>query len=690
MLPCLTPLAFALPAPIADYAHWWIAGLIVVGGLLFFGLNDLMRLSFSRVWAISSVSFAESIRRRVLWVTPLAILGVIAVSILQHSGDQQESIRQTIKFCLFASGTLVTITAIILACTNLPREIENRVIFTIVTKPTTRLEIVLGKVVGFIRVSGVIVLIMGLFTLGFLEWQNWKLSAQVAERLKNEPDPGTKRALLGYRDAGLLSTQSLEQPVDFQIYNHLWKGDFPQPITGGQGYSYMVPFEPNRDQQALLDAAAEDQPRAQVLVINTLQLDRHTPAKEDLSDITARRLPMERQLLGPATPGTDIQAKPIPQLTVELLDADRHSLVPAAQINGGQYTDVGPQNADGTYSIATPLKPEEIRPLLDARKFYVATLPQTPSVEYEVSATPTVLLVIDASKKQHLIAASGPPRFISHPGKYGVQIVGSPTGNGSAADFRFDNVSVPTSSKTVEMRFRAGIQRGGDYDPSKPWSLVRMLVYNRDTKQTSPPIDFHPETNRDIPVPVPAEYVAGGNFNVYILGMDSGQWIGMSPTSVQLISAEHSFVFNLFKSLLLLWLFSILVVVVAIFSSTFLSWPIAIILTLVILLGHWGVEQLGDALNPGVGRSVATDLGFGRDAAQSQVISTSVDSLAKMLTAVSNVLPDLSKFPVMDDITRGVSIPPRHVMESLTVLLYYGLPMLVLSFVILKNKEVAP
>jgi ABC-type transport system involved in multi-copper enzyme maturation permease subunit len=690
MLPCLTPLAFSLPAPIADYAHWWIAGLIVVGGLLFFGLNDLMRLSFSRVWAISSVSFAESIRRRVLWVTPLAILGVIAVSILQHSGDPQESIRQTIKFCLFASGTLVTITAIILACTNLPREIENRVIFTIVTKPTTRLEIVLGKVVGFIRVSGVIVLIMGLFTLGFLEWQNWKLSAQVAERLKNEPDPGTKRALQGYNDAGLLSTQSLEQPVDFQIYNHLWKGDFPQSITGGQGYSYMVPFEPNRDQQALLNAAAEDPPRAQVLVINTLQLDRHTPTKEDLNDINARRLPTERQLLGPAAPGSDIQAKPIPQLTVELLDAQRQPLVPAAQINGGQYTDAGPQNPDGTYSIATPLKPEEIRPLLDARKFYVSTLPQTPSVEYKVSATPTVLLVFDANKKQHTIAASGPPRFISHPGKYGVQIVGSPTGDGSVADFRFDNVSVPASYKTVEMRFRAGIQRGGDYDPSQPWSLVRMLVYNRDTKQTSPPIDFHPETNRDMPVPVPAEYVAGGNFDVYIQGMDSGQWIGMSPTSVQLISAEHSFVFNLFKSLLLLWLFSILVVVVAIFSSTFLSWPIAIILTLVILLGHWGVEQLGDALNPGVGRSVATDLGFGRDAAQSQVISTSVDSLAKMLTAVSNVLPDLSKFPVMDDITRGVSIPLRHLMESLTVLLYYGLPMLVLSFVILKNKEVAP
>lgn len=689
MMQVWTSLAFSLPPLIGDYVHWWIAGVVVIGGLLAFGRSDLARLRFGRIWAISDVSFAESIRRKVLWVTPLAILGVIAVALLQHTGDQQEAIRQAIKFCLFASGTLVTITAIILACTNLPREIENRVIFTIVTKPTSRLEIVLGKVLGFIRVSGLIVLIMGLFTFVFLEWENWNLSRQVAERLKTETDPGTRHALQGYSDAGLLSTQSLEKPVDFQIYNHLWKGEGPQWITGGQGYSYLVPFEPNPEQLALLNAAAEDPPRAQVLVINTTHLNRHDPSKEDLSSIQSQELPMERQTFGPALPGTDSAPKPIPQLTIALTDADRNPVVPEAEINGGKSTSAGRPNEDGSYTISTPLSAENVRAVLDFKKFYVSTLPQTPSVEYQVSATPTVLLVLQPGKAPQTIKASGMPRFISHPGRYGVQIVGSANGNGSVADFQFRGVHIPAGAKTLEMRFRAGIQRGGDYDPAKPWSLVDMIVYNRDTRQTSQPIEFHPETNRDVPVPVPAEYVKGGNFNVYVQGMDNGQWIGLSSTSVQLISAEHSFIFNLVKSLLLLWLFSILVVVVAIFSSTFLSWPIAIVLTLVILLGHWGVEELGDALTT-PGHSTAVDWGYGRDAAKSLVISKSVDTLAKMLIAVSSVLPDLSKFPVMDDISRGVSIPPRAVLESLAVLLYYGLPMLVLSFIILKNKEVAP
>lgn len=692
MAPCSSiPLAFSLPAPIANYLQWWIAGIVVVLGLFVFGWRDLTRLRLGRVWAISSVSFAESIRRKVLWVTPLGILGVIAVALLQHPVDQQEAIRQTIKFCLFASGTLVTITAIILACTNLPREIESRVIFTIVTKPTTRLEIVLGKVVGFIRVSGVIVLIMGLFSFIFLEVQNAQLSRQVDERLQTENDPGIKRTLQGYHEAGLLSTLSLDQPVDFQIYNHYWNGEGPQWITGGDGYGYLVPFELNPEHQALFEAAAEDPPRAVVFVINTMHLQRNVPTKEDLNNIEMRRLPMEGQTLGPALPGQSNQAKPLPQVSVAFRDAQQAEFIPARQVNGGELTTAIKPSPDGNYTIATPLSGENIRALLDAGKFFVATEPQTPSVQYEVTTRPTVLLVQQPGKQPVTIQPTGNPRFFSHPGRYGMQIVGSPKGDGSVADFRFDHVTVhPGPDNRVSIRFRGGIVRSGDYDPNQPWSIVELQVYNRDTKKASEWVQFHPETNRDIPVAVSADFVQGGNFDVFVRGMDNGQWIGMSPTSVQLVSAAHSFVVNLVKSLLLLWLFSILVVVIAIFTSTFLSWPIAIVLTLVILLGHWGVEQLGDALNPGVGRSVAQDLGFSRDAAKSQVISTSVDSLAKMLTAISTVLPDLSKFPVMDDITRGVSIPPRHLLDSLAVLLYYALPMLVLSFVILKNKEVAP
>src|SRR5438270_644538 len=123
-----------MPSWIQDNLQWWISGAIVFLGIVAYGFRDLIRLSIGRIWAISGVCFAESVRRKVWLITPLAIIGVIVVSQLQKPVDERDAIRQTIKFCLFATGLLVTITAIILACTNLPREIESRVIYTVVTK----------------------------------------------------------------------------------------------------------------------------------------------------------------------------------------------------------------------------------------------------------------------------------------------------------------------------------------------------------------------------------------------------------------------------------------------------------------------------------------------------------------------------------------------------------------------------
>ena len=133
----------------------YIAAALICLVVLAIGLafGDVQRFRFRRVRAIAGVCFAESIRRKVLWITPLAIIGVIAVTQFTKAADEQDAIRQMAKYCLFATSLIVIIAALILACTNLPREIENRVIYTVVTKPTTRLEIVLGKVLGLRRVS---------------------------------------------------------------------------------------------------------------------------------------------------------------------------------------------------------------------------------------------------------------------------------------------------------------------------------------------------------------------------------------------------------------------------------------------------------------------------------------------------------------------------------------------------------
>ena len=54
------------------------------------------------------------------------MLGILAVSLLARPADEMDAIRQTITYSLFASSVVVVIAAVLLAATNLPKEIESR------------------------------------------------------------------------------------------------------------------------------------------------------------------------------------------------------------------------------------------------------------------------------------------------------------------------------------------------------------------------------------------------------------------------------------------------------------------------------------------------------------------------------------------------------------------------------------
>src|SRR5438128_1719927 len=107
-----------------------VAGVILLVGLAI-GYRDVLDFRLRRVLAIAGVCFTEAVRRRILWITPLAMLGILAVSLLARPADEMDAIRQTITYSLFASSVVVVIAAVLLAATNLPKEIESRVIFTI-------------------------------------------------------------------------------------------------------------------------------------------------------------------------------------------------------------------------------------------------------------------------------------------------------------------------------------------------------------------------------------------------------------------------------------------------------------------------------------------------------------------------------------------------------------------------------
>jgi hypothetical protein len=188
---------------------------------------------------------------------------------------------------------------------------------------------------------------------------------------------------------------------------------------------------------------------------------------------------------------------------------------------------------------------------------------------------------------------------------------------------------------------------------------------------------------------IPANSVTGPDYQIILHCRNTAQMVGLYPTSLQLVISRQWFEFNLAKSLFILWMMSILVIILSVLCSTFLSWPIAVVLTVLLLLGHWGVDQLADTNAPGLGRQLVNDFKF-TDVALSSVVSTGVDTLSRVLNAFGHALPDTSKFDAIEDIQQGVSVSAERLLEGLTVLAGFGIPSLVLAYLIMRGKEVAP
>ena len=130
-------------------------------------LVDLPATSMRRVVAIASLAFKEALRRRVLALVGLFVVGIMFAGwFLDPKSD--EPAKLYISFVLQSTTILVWILALFLSCFSLPAEIKSRIIYTITTKPVRATEIFVGKVLGFAAVGTMILTIFGVLSFVFV------------------------------------------------------------------------------------------------------------------------------------------------------------------------------------------------------------------------------------------------------------------------------------------------------------------------------------------------------------------------------------------------------------------------------------------------------------------------------------------------------------------------------------------
>ena len=243
------------------------------------------------------------------------------------------------------------------------------------------------------------------------------------------------------------------------------------------------------------------------------------------------------------------------------------------------------------------------------------------------------------------------------------------------------------------MEFRASIE-GSASDAAQGEAPTRAIIeaVNIENGRSTEPIVLSIESNRTLYFTLPTG-ILGKNFDVHLRSIGPGHFLqfrsnGRTVSGLQLVSSSESFVLNLVKSLLIIWMLSLLVIVIAIFCSTFVSWPIAVVMTAVFLMAHWGATEIGDN-QPGLGAQIVRDLGF-RDPAAAQAVGGAVEGLTSLLNFVAKITPDIDQFSSVDDIAQNVTIKPIILLNSLNVLAAFGLGLGLFAYLILDHKEVAP
>ncbi len=242
----------------------WQALLLTVGGLVsFFGatapmVGNLAKLRLGRIWAMAVLCMKEGLRNR-LFLACLIILVPLMFPINWFFPPKPEDeLRSAINWVAPITAFPLAFLTILIGSYALPSDVKNQNIYTIVTKPVERFEIVLGRFVGYGLLLSALVLVVGLFTLLTINTSNPSQESKketgtarvpVRGRLSFESrkadfdgtDVGrefnyrkhiggsplsSQRAVYSFRNTGGLSSRTTPVPVEFNfdIYR-LTKGD---------------------------------------------------------------------------------------------------------------------------------------------------------------------------------------------------------------------------------------------------------------------------------------------------------------------------------------------------------------------------------------------------------------------------------------------------------------------------------
>src|SRR3972149_6053962 len=139
----------------------------------------------SKVFAIATLTLKEAYRKKVFLVLLVFALALVSSSAFFPVMDAETKIALVKIWSVRAITFFSALVAIFLASVSIPSDVDERRIYTLVSKPVSKPVIFLGKFIGFAMVIAIFLLVTGAITRVYIRLVQITSSGNVA--LESKP-----------------------------------------------------------------------------------------------------------------------------------------------------------------------------------------------------------------------------------------------------------------------------------------------------------------------------------------------------------------------------------------------------------------------------------------------------------------------------------------------------------------------
>jgi uncharacterized coiled-coil protein SlyX len=615
-------------------------GYVVFARVITLCVPEVAMSRMRRLYSIARLSIAEANRRMwAPWVVLSVFLLVLAFThwFLQPPRPAEMG-RLYVGTLTLLCSVLLTVMVTILTPLSLPTDIQQQTIYTVVSKPVRRLELVWGRMIGYMAIVTVLIVVFGLISLAYL-WRTVgvtirELDAQAAKaekanrlteakQLREQADQRRTRMQARVPVKGSLSF------LDSRGVPHAMGIDVGQEQSMKEPRSHIEGATPSAAIWSFGVVPDPFTPPGRP----PIPLDRRIPVKEFLKTGTMEAL-LDRvyELRAQVDSARALKTQPkVAATRIRELDA-------AIARNQSEL--------------------ERVQSEYDSLRKRVEDLEaQAAKAESAGNREESVRLRREAARM------ASPPLTV----EMSFNVYRTTKGR----------VGEPVYAEIQATNPRTGREFAGDIFPIKEYYTNRVYL------------------------PAWLLAGSGGALKIEIRCLSPTQYLGMAESDLYLLLPPGNFGINYMKGLFGVWLQAMVLTAIGVWAGTFLSWPVALLTTIAFFVaGQLAFAFLVDftrqaIMGGGPFESLIRLLTHDNQMSEltptaGVVLAKTLDSLVMpLMSLLVYVVPNFQTLDVSNMVADGFAVSWRLIASNTLLALAYALPFSFLGYLILKNREVA-